>query len=395
MSAPLRGLALASLLTSALWGTGCSDEAPDQSPAATQAAADRSPAAETAAESDEGAAAPESPELMRAGESNLSTDLAVTYRGKCAPARDPSLECEILRSLLIADVVMALEEIEQARDQRGTEEALAALDIDDEPEIQIAAMRILGQFPDTPGIAGKALPLLLDSQWLAVQDMAADLLSRNPDPKYKALGSLWSGSHSGLYAEDAYETYPDFASSYSDLGFPEYPYAEWFSPGDSDRSVGWWTDDDPAEVTKWLNDELDVEPLSYQQWAERISAQSMAVFQSIDPAKQAELERLMAEYMKTQNMALVERMQKLQEEMSAPMEDARKTSEMGVDAIALPSIADIFETARYFVAEERDGHVARLIIMYPLPGLERTVIQEAWNLLDYPSAWPAAEAQEQ
>jgi hypothetical protein len=35
--------------------------------------------------------------------------------------------------------------------------------------------------------------------------------------------------------------------------------------------------------------------------------------------------------------------------------------------------------------------VARLVIAYPLTSLGRTVIQHAWNLTDYPSAWPAAE----
>jgi hypothetical protein len=36
--------------------------------------------------------------------------------------------------------------------------------------------------------------------------------------------------------------------------------------------------------------------------------------------------------------------------------------------------------------------VARLIIAYPLPSLGRTVIQHAWSLADYPSAWPPADA---
>jgi hypothetical protein len=51
-------------------------------------------------------------------------------------------------------------------------------------------------------------------------------------------------------------------------------------------------------------------------------------------------------------------------------------------------------SAQYFVVEEEDGHVARLILVYHLPSLNRTVIQEAWNLLDYPSAWPPVETPE-
>ena len=112
---------------------------------------------------------------------------------------------------------------------------------------------------------------------------------------------------------------------------------------------------------------------------------------SIDPAQQAEVERLMAEFTKTQNMALLEQMQKLQEEMYAPMQQAGKVSEMGVGTLTPPSTANAFEAARYFIAEEKDGHIARMVAIYPMPGLRRTVIQEGWNLLDYPSAWPAVE----
>jgi len=393
MNAPtnvfIRGIAFALLLATTFWLVGCSDEAPNE-PAvdADQAAQTAEVSRETTTDADAETAEPDSPASPPTGKSNLSTDLAISYEKKCPAVKEASLECEILRSLVIAEVVLALEEIEQARDQRGAEEALLALDLADEPEVHIAAMRILGQFPETPGIAVKTLPLLLDSPWLAVQEMAANLLSRNPDPEYSALGSLWSGNHNGLYPEDEYEEYPDFAPHYPDMAFPAYPNAEWFSPADSDRTVGWWTADEMEEVIDWLSDKLDVEPLSYTQWSEQSTAQSMAAFQSIDQTKLDRVQQLTEEFTKTQDMALLEQMQKLQEEIYAPMQAAGKVSEMGVDNVALPSMSGVFETVQYFIAEEKDGHVARLIIVYPLPSLERTVIQEAWNLIDYPNAWP-------
>ena len=61
----------------------------------------------------------------------------------------------------------------------------------------IAAMRVLGRFPDTPGIAQKVLPLLLDSPWLKVQEVAAQLLSRVPDPAVAGLGTQW-GEHGAI-----------------------------------------------------------------------------------------------------------------------------------------------------------------------------------------------------
>lgn len=407
MSAQIKGTALALLTAVVVWVAGCSDEVANSPPAVTDQTA---PAVEERATAPDqqtpGAAATDqewaeivaskNPPEIPLGESNLSTDLAIAYEKKCATMEDASLECEILRSLVIAEVVLALEEIERARDQRGTEQALTALDFGDEPEILVAAMRILGQFPDTPGIATKALPLL-NSPWLAVQEMAANLLSRSPDPEYRALGSLWSENHHGLYAEveDEYVEYPDFSANYFDMGFPEYPAAEWFSPADSDRSVGWWTTRELAIVSDWLRSELGVEPLSHWQWMEQSAAQSIAAAESIDQSKMDRVQQLAEEFSKTQNTALLQQIDKLQEEIFAPVQAAGKVAEMGVGAVAVPSTADVFETAQYFIAEEKDGHVARLIIVYPLPSLGHTVIQQAWSLVDYPAAWPPAQAAEE
>jgi hypothetical protein len=224
-----------------------------------------------------------------------------------------------------------------------------------------------------------------------VQQLAARVLGQNPDPELAGVGALWSGNHGALYAEDEYSEYPDFAAHYFDMEFPEYPDAEWFSPADSDRSVGWATTNDVATVIDWMHDELGAEPLNYQQWAEHQAAQSMAAFQAVDQSKVDRVQQLTAEYMKTENPALLEQMQKLQQEIYAPMENAGKVAEMGVTGVGLPSIAGVYDEARFFVAEEKDGHIARLVIVYPLAGLGRTVIQEAWNLVDYPSAWPPAE----
>jgi hypothetical protein len=322
--------------------------------------------------------------------SPLTSDLSTAFVERCSDDDGASLECEMLRSLVVIDVVMALEEIERSRDQRGAGEALAALDLDEEPEILVAALRVLGQFPDTPGIAEKVLPLILQSPWLMVQELAARVLQANPDPQLAAVGSLWSGNHGSLYADNEYSEYPGFPGHYSDMEFPEYPEAEWFSPADSDRSIGWTTTDDTATVIAWMREELDTEPLDFTQWSEHSQAQWTAAMQSVDQSKQARMEQLIEEYTKTQDMALLEEVQKLQAELSAPMEKAARVMDMGVNNITPPSAAGTIEATRFFIAEERDGHVARLVVVYPLEGLKRTVIQEAWNLLDYPSAWPPA-----
>ena len=147
-----------------------------------------------------------------------------------------------------------------------------------------------------------------------------------------------------------------------------------------------------STVTGWLRDELDTDPLDQRQWWERVSAAPMAVWQeAMSEEKQAELQRTIEEWTRTQDPALLERMQKLQLEMSAPMEAAGRIADLGVVQLVLPGVSEVIQEARFFVAEEKDGHIARAVIAYPLPLHERTVIQHAWNLADYPSAWPPAE----
>lgn len=323
--------------------------------------------------------------------SYLSKVLPGMYRERCIDDEGDELECGFLRRLLVVEVTMALEEIARSRDQRGADEALNALAADEEPAILIAALRVLGQFPDTPGIADKALPLMLDSPWLMVQQLAASLLASNPDAELASVGAFWDGNHSTLYAENDFTEYPDFALHYRDMDFPEYPDAEWFSPADSDRSVGWWTADGIDTVKAWLAKELGTEGLEYRTWAERLTQESMAAFNAIDPVKQAEMERLTEEWVRTQNMAVLEKLTKLQEELYAPVEAAGEVAEQGVSGLGPPSTAEAQEQVRFFVAEERGGHVARLVIAYPLASLGRTVIQHAWSLADYPSAWPPTD----
>jgi hypothetical protein len=78
----------------------------------------------------------------------------------------------------------------------------------------------------------------------------------------------------------------------------------------------------------------------------------------------------------------------MQKELYAPMEEARKVTDASMDNIAHPGNSSPQEDVHYFIAEEKAGHVARAILVYRLPGIDRTVVQTSWNLGDYPSAWP-------
>lgn len=319
-------------------------------------------------------------------------ELAGDYRRQCGGKEELSQDCETLRSLLVAEVLTALRVTERSRDQRGTKEALTALDLADEPEIVIAACRILGQFPETPGISSKILPHVLESRYVEVQRMAARLLAANPDPGLAEVGRLWIQNHGSLTAPvafSAYDEYPDFPAHYPGIGFPKYPGAEWFSPADSDRSIGWSTADDVAAVSRWFGEALHVEGQAAEQWMQTRSEQAALALKSIDQSKITRIQQLMEKAVKGDQAATAE-IEKLTKEMDAASQNATGAMEQGVDKVALPPPSSARD-ARWFVAQKKDGRVSRLVLVYPMPSLKRTVIQLIWDRAEYASAWPDAK----
>ncbi len=63
---------------------------------------------------------------------------------------------------------------------------------------------------------------------------------------------------------------------------------------------------------------------------------------------------------------------------------ASARSDLGVEQLGLPGNNEAMERARFLIAEEKAGHVFRMVIIYPLVDFSRTVIQHARNLTDYP-----------
>jgi hypothetical protein len=343
----------------------------------------------TAQSSTPSARAPQSPAGPGEGEvlgTGDAIELAANYERQCSNEEKPSFNCEVLRSLLVVEVAMALQQIERSHDLRGTQEALAGLDLADEPEILIAACRILGHFPDTPGIAGKILPHLLESPYLEVQRVAAQLLSANPDPGFAEVGRLWIENHSELPRAGAYEEYPDFPSHYAAMGFPKYAGASWFPPADSDRSIGWSTKDDVGAVSRWFSEALHAEALDAEAWVQRGSEQAKLAFQTIDQSKIARMQQLMEKAAKG-NQAAAAQLEKLQKEIDSAQQDVSASIEKGVDKVAVAP-ASSGPGARWIVAQKKGGRVSRLVLVYPVASLQRTVIQHVWDLVDYPSAWP-------
>jgi len=321
-------------------------------------------------------------ELLGTGD---AIELAADYERQCSREEKPSRDCEILRGLLVVEVAIALEEIERSRDQRGTEEALAALDLADEPEIVIAASRILGQFPGTEGVAAKMLPFVLESAYAQVQRAAAQVLKATPDPDLAQIGEIWLRNHDGLVNADTYDEYPDFPAHYAGLGFPKYPGAEWFSPADSDRSIGWSTKDDVNVVARWFAQALRADVLDDERWLQ-IQTEQASASPGVDQSTLTRLQQLAARASRGDQAALAE-IDKLQNQLNAAQQDRSAANDKSVDQVAAPP-ASSGSAARWIIAQKKGARISRLVLVYPLPALKRTVIQFAWDLADYPSAWP-------
>jgi hypothetical protein len=391
-------LGMAACIVVALLASACSDdeETPAQQAAAETPATGSTTEQFTAGESTvaESAAAEGGITVIDTRPSGGSGfDPIKAYDAQCTAEEEPSLECEWLRGLVVADVVQSLDAIQDSRDRRGVAEAVAALDIDDEPEVLIAACRVLGHFPDTPGSADKLTALVLQSPFLEVRRMAANVLERSPDPGLAAMAGQWLQNHSLLQTDDVYDELPGVSTHYAGMGFPAYPGAERYSPADSDRSVGWSSADTPSVVAERLGKMLGVTPIDSNDWIQRTQQQMMNAYDAMDRGKMDEVQQLTEEYVKTQDPALIARIETLQQEINAPMKQFSQDAEKTLDKVVTPADFSQPENIYYFVAEEKAGHVARLVLVYPQSGLGRTVIQTAWDLRDYPAAWPIPGAE--
>lgn len=328
----------------------------------------------------------------RPAASEPAGDPISAYRKQCLTAARRTLECEVLRGLIAAHVAQWFDNLEEADDQRGVQPALTALGVVDEPEVLIAAMRVLGGFADTPGIREKVMPLLLESPYFKVEEMAAQLLSQHPDAAIAAIGNEWLTNHGGAWAETPWDEV-SFPERYEAMRFPDYRGMERYPPGDSNRSVGWWTPDPPATVARQLEQILKVKSIGFDEWSARRNEEATSAMGSIDESKMAEVQKLADEFARTQNMAILEKMQTLQQQIYAPLTEAGKGYEAGVNDLSLPAVEDTGQIF-YLIAEEKGGHVARLVMVYRQPALDRTVLQMMWDLRDYPPAW-GEEAEEQ
>lgn len=294
--------------------------------------------------------------------------------GPCDSADDP-MDCFLERAILIEELLGDLYVLEGSRDQRAVPAALDAL-ATDELDVQIVALRVLGPFASTPGVGAKVLPWLLADD-LRRQRGAAAVLRNSGDPGLVRVAVQFDQGHSGENAA------PDLAGWWRDParhGHKSHPGATRFPPGDSARSIGLLTSDPVDRVLAHHAEKSSLPPFDAQAYQERMQAgmlrsakQAQEAFQS--PAvveRQKQLSALTAEYAKTSDPKILEKIQQL----AAVALPTPEPFDAGALALPLPAIdgSAPMNQARFLVIEERGGVAVRAVVAYPEPTVGKTVV---------------------
>ena len=150
----------------------------------------------------------------------------------------------------------------------------------------------------------------------------------------------------------------------------------------NDCAVGWSTSDSVAAVSKWFSDALRSPALDEEKWAAQLAA---AAPKPIDPTG-SRFQQLLERATKGDQAAVAE-FEKLNKQMEEQQRNAESAQQQSAGKVANPP-SSAADSARWIVAQRKDGRISRVVLVYALPVLKRTVIQLAWDLTDYPSAWP-------
>jgi hypothetical protein len=98
------------------------------------------------------------------------------------------------------------------------------------------------------------------------------------------------------------------------------------------------------------------------------------------------LQQLMDRVMKGDQSVLPE-IDKLKEELDKQQAvEAEAEKKSVVYATNVPG--SFVARARWIVAAKKGDRISKIVVIFPIPEIQRTIIKEIWDLSDYPSAWP-------
>lgn len=330
------------------------------------------------------ARAPAAPQKPAAAKQSPAAQALDRFDALCAPKKDP-FDCAVARGVVRAHLVHALETLGQTRDQREVPIALSALDLVDEPTVLVAACRVLGAFPDEPGVGAKVLPLLF-SEYPAVQLVAADVLVAGKDAARARVGSQWQKGTHDAALERPHHRAPERPDPVG-LGFASYPGAKPFTPGDSMQSIASMTPDPVDKVVGWYAKTLHAKPLDGPAWRERAQrlqseADAPGPDLSNDPDAVA-LKKLSEQFERTHDPKLLAKIQalgaKLQEKAMAGVGDHKTAGVLSVETPPGDDEGSPVRTARFLPLEDAKHRIERLVVVYRESAVNATVVQMIWD----------------
>ncbi|MFB3814188.1 MAG: hypothetical protein ACE14L_08755 [Terriglobales bacterium] len=242
----------------------------------------------------------------------------------CETAEDPA-DCYLERAWLVEELLGDLYTLEAARDVRTLPAALEAL-ATGEPDVQLVALNILGQFASQPEVGAKAFPYLLADD-VRLQKRAAEVLGRTRGEDFRRIARQYQQGHEGPNAA------PAVPPSWRDPGahgLAAYPNANRFPPADSARSIAFMSDDAVDRVMQYYTEKAGLPPTSFKC------------------------------------------------QMPAPRD--RDSALL----VPVPGGSAWWDAARCLVIEQRDSNPVRAVVAYREPVIKKTVVVLGWSPRVYP-----------
>ncbi len=299
------------------------------------------------------------------------SDPIAEYNAKCSANAD-SFECEILYGRVRSAMILALDDLVFSKDVRSIEAGIAALAVDD-AGVQRAALRVLRRFPRRPEVAPAALPFLLGDHPV-LRRAAAEILDKSGGDLAR-LGHQWLEAHPAPSTPDPSITawdvdpVPDLAK----LGFR--PYAGWtrYPVADGKGALGYSTADPVAAVVAFYEKQTGNASVDAQGFAAIKSGKASGDAMRVDAQ---EMQRLMMEYQKTHDPAIIEKVKNMSKAMQGRASQATAAAQAGPVSLAAPPNE---ATLRIVVAEKRGDAAVKAVYVYREEAIGRTVVELVWN----------------
>jgi len=279
--------------------------------------------------------------------------------------------CYRARARLLESLLDDLYDLASARDRRAVPAALLALDTR-EPDVQRAALRVLGQFPNEPDVAARALALLLEGGDYDVEGLAANVLRGSRDAGHRRIAAQYLRGHVKAGAHDW-----DEDRGAAELGVEPFPGAQPYPPGESTHSLGFMTSTPLADVVAFHTKNPDAAVLARTAYASEWWTRQRK--RSADDPRAHEEAALRKEHARTHDAALLQRANELRAAL-AKERDARIPPLTRGDT-PMPGFGRdvILADARWVVLDAKPPYLDRAALLYTEPALGKTIVIVGWS----------------